>query len=212
MNMKTRIFIFLLLALPFLSVAQLNPILTPPQKETKKDDHGHKMTPQPEKINWNKSRKLSWKDFKGKWDDKKSFTCYSFITTSFNYYETKKADSLCVEMEATFYPTDSYAKEDTKTKARLEHEQGVFDLYEIWARQMKKSIMSTKFSKHSYSVYLKNMYKANLQNRNTEISKYRNETKNGSDPVKQKEWNAKIKKELLSLEPYKAGTIRIPIQ
>jgi hypothetical protein len=211
--MKPRFLLLTLFTLPFFSFAQLNPVLNPPNKDgKKKDDHSHQQVPPPEKINWNKTRKLSWKDYKGKWDEKKSFTCYSFITTSFNYYESFKHDSLIVEMEATFYPTDSYAKEDTKTKARLEHEQGVFDLYEIWARHFKKSIVTSKFSKHSYSVYLKNMYKANLQNRNAEIAKYRNETKSGSDPVKQKEWSEKIKKDLLALDAYKANVVRVLIQ
>ena len=178
-------------------------IPTPAFQEHKHDDHNHGGLPKvPEKIEWSAKRKLTWKDYKGVWNNTRKNPLMTFIATYYSHHASKKGDSLIIETVPIFYPADSYYKPGMNTKEQLEHEQTRFNLYEVWARKLRKEYSTFIFSKATYSTFMQTMYKTNLQARNSEVLKYNRETNNGADPVKQKEWIGKINKELLALEKY----------
>ncbi len=165
-------------------------------------DDGHNHPKEPEKIEWSAKRKLTWKDYKGTWNNTRKNPIMTFVATFYNHHQSRKGDSVIIETVPIFYPADSYVKDDLKTKEQLECEQIRFNLYEVWARKLRKEYSTFSFAKSNYSTYLQSMYKANLQARNSEILKYNTDTKNGKDLVKQKEWGAKITKQLAELEKY----------
>jgi hypothetical protein len=207
--MKTSILFILALAFQGTLHAQLKP----GKKEGNSHGHdNHGPIPEPEKIFWSKTKKITWNNYKKAYNHTMVNPLMTMISTHYIHYVTQKGDTLVVDNYPIFFPKDSYVKPELKTKTRLQHEQVLFDLYEVWARKLKKDIATASFSSHSYTVYLQSMHKTNLQNRNNEILKYRNETNYGENAAKQKEWAAKIQKELQELEKYNRNQIRVPVK
>ncbi len=215
MNLHSILIACFLLAFFGTGRAQVNPDVK--EQPPKKDDHNHQhdrppLGKPPEKIEWAAAKKLSWKDYKGKYDDTRKLPAMTFIATYYNHFQNKKGDSVHIEVVPIFYPTDSYIKSDLKTKAALENAQVLFDLYEVWARKLRKEFVVSQFQVATYSTYMQAMYKANLQARNSEILKFKTDTKDGKDAEKQKVWAAKIKKELTDLAAYNKKNIRVRIK
>lgn len=185
------------------------------QQEKHQHDHhdgdGHDHPKQPERLEWTSTRKLTWKDYKGQWNATRKVEVMTFVSAFYNHYATRDNDSIVVETMPVFYPEDSFVKPERKTKEQLYYEQTKFDLYEVWARKLRKDFMTTKFQRASYTSFMQSMYKANLQARNQELAKYNNETNGGKDAVKQKAWAEKIQKELSTLAKYSKKKFQVPL-
>lgn len=182
------------------------------QEKNQHDHHdgdGHKHPKQPERLEWNSTRKLTWKDYKGQWNNTRKVEVMTFVSAFYNHFLSKTGDTIIVETMPVFYPEDSFVKAERKTKEQLFHEQTKFDLYEVWARKLRKDFSITNFSKATYSTFMQSMYKANLQARNLELAKYNNETNGGKDAVKQKEWAAKVQKQLGELNKYSKKIVQV---
>ena len=86
---------------------------------------------------------------------------------------------------------------------QINHEQGHFDIAEIYARKLRKEFRENVKTEKDYQLKFKLIY----QVLNGEFLDYENYydkiTKRGTNAEKQKELEAEIKAQLKKLEPYK---------
>jgi len=156
-------------------------------------------------IYWSKSRKLSWDDFIGIPDKSKKFSAVT--VTSFKWFTITKGDTCRVIVSDYFFKKDSW-KLPNANLAILNHEQGHFDLDEVYARLLRKYLVMNRcvfFSKTQRDEYKQKIHPFfsecvhmfdNIQDL------YDDETQHGTDSVMQNQWNIRIANDLKSLEAY----------
>jgi hypothetical protein len=158
-------------------------------------------------IAWQKTTKLAWTDFKGKVDTKKTIPGYAYLLI--NYNSALKPDSMYITVTDVFYRGYSWINEKSKTKEQLNHQQGCFNLVEVACRNFRKSIATNTFYKSSANNTLRAMYSAAIKEKNNLLVSYYNETKNGTDKVKQAEWDKKIAADLKKTDAYNKQIVPI---
>lgn len=96
-----------------------------------------------QEIPWSAARPLSWTDFRGAVDPRSPSDRVAITAASLRWgykYRVERDSSYCayritdIHSEATFSQRDSWAKPDYRIAAVLTHEQGHFDLTQIYKR------------------------------------------------------------------------------
>ncbi|MBX9449849.1 MAG: hypothetical protein KL787_09070 [Taibaiella sp.] len=85
-------------------------------------------------LHWSKDRKLTWDDFQGIPDT----TSTGMAGTSSGFVTKSKYTSdstISIVVSAVFYKKESWVKAEFKDSATLNHEQGHFDIAEVYARK-----------------------------------------------------------------------------
>ncbi len=99
-------------------------------------------------IPWSEARKLSWSDFKARPDAASANAAMtnSIINIEFNFDDT----SLDYTISCRFDKNRSWVK--VRTVSVLEHEQGHFDIAEIYARVLAKEMKQYRFNPALFSM------------------------------------------------------------
>lgn len=150
-------------------------------------------------VYWNKNTRLKWNDFKGKTPESVGYESAS----SFIEIHAKgiwKHHIPHYKVTVLFIKSKSWAK-DTSGPL-LDHEQLHFDIGELYAREIRKSLMELKKQGDTvmkdYSqvlhAYYRGCKKYNIL--------YDNETDHGIYNREQKEWENLVAKELTHLKKY----------
>lgn len=169
-------------------------------------------------VFWNAKRPLKFEDFKavqkdtikigntGRFKGAQSWFEYKFNTSQTSYTTTPK-----IEVLIYFDPKDSWML--LKDERTLEHEQIHFNIAELYARKMRKSIDSL----NKLNVYNFQTYKDKIKDWNNKYNSYnilfdkeiddRVYYLNGKflshkDKGQQKNWKEKVDKELKALEKF----------
>ena len=96
-------------------------------------------------FTWSEHSRLSWDDFKA--PPPNGGTSPSAVSkTGFNYQLLCTAGKLDVDAHAFFSPSQSWVLPNKKVPELLNHEQGHFDLSELYARRLKKAIRDANIS------------------------------------------------------------------
>lgn len=152
-------------------------------------------------VFWSEDAKLKWSDFKGAvpFGDlgiKKAASSLEIVAEGVEFY----LDSIPVfKIEAIFIKTESWTI--LKTEDLLKHEQGHFDITEIYARKLRK--IYCELNKKKVADF--NIYGQAFEKINSEL----HETHKFYDkevyfiPENQIKWSEKISNELTELEEYK---------
>ncbi len=149
-----------------------------------------------ELMAWNAARKLTWSDYKAspnpESDAAASTTTYLAIdynisSTSFSY-----------KIQSLFSKTRSWGLH--KTNYILSHEQGHFDIAEVFARKLHKKMGEYKFNKKTYQKDLRKIYDEVTDEKEEVQNQYDRETRHSINKEKQAEWLKKIAE---MLEEYK---------
>jgi len=163
-----------------------------------------------EYIEWSEKRKLRWSDYKGKPQRRNAVasTCYELryifpITLEGVVQPT-------VSVRALFFPKDSWKLDAFANDYILSHEQGHFDLVEIFARRLRRAIQSREYnSLRDLHAHIHSMY----DSVNTSMEKiqelYDEDTENSMNTVRQEKWNQIIQKELYELKNYHNPVIHL---
>ncbi len=145
-----------------------------------------------ELLDWSSSRKLTWADYKARpnpaSDAAASTTTYLAISydissTSFSY-----------KIESRFSKTKSWGFH--KTDYILSHEQGHFDIAEIFARKLHQKMSEYKFNKKTYQRELKKIYDDVTKEKEEMQNRYDRETNHSIRKEAQAEWLKEIAKML----------------
>jgi hypothetical protein len=165
-----KILAFPVLILPLLVLSQLE------------EDH----------IKWQENRKLTWDDFKAA--PLKIGNTAAMTTTHLGFSYSVKNGIVTYKIECRFEKNKSWGL--VKNDWVLKHEQGHFDIAEIFARNLNKSINEYQFNKGSFQKDLDAIYKSVVAEKEEFQQQYDDETDYSRIKVKQEEWLKKIESEL----------------
>ena len=157
-------------------------------------------------IKWDKNYKLKWEDFKGKIDrsdETIGAMCSSYL--KIKNLGWKKSNGYFL-IWAVFDMSDSWSKLK-KNKDALKHEQGHFDITEIYARLLRKKLNNKRFKKNKLSREIEFIFDEFEKEKNDYQDLYDKETDHSRNTEKQAEWYLKIEKQLLELEKYSSTEI-----
>ena len=165
-----KILAFPVLILPLLVLSQLE------------EDH----------IKWQEDRKLTWDDFKAA--PLKIGNTAAMTTTHLGFSYNITNGKITYKIECRFEKNKSWGL--VKNEWVLKHEQGHFDIAEIFARNLNKSINEYQFNKSSFQKDLDAIYKTVVAGKEKYQQQYDDETDYSRIKVKQEEWLKKIEAEL----------------
>ncbi len=151
-----------------------------------------------EVLAWDSAEKLTWEDFQGKVD---SSSPYSALTVSSIIYRFRiTGDGYSDSIRAVFYRGESWVR--IPKDGALAHEQGHFDITEIFARRLRQRLQSFIPKRGSLGRQLKKLYDEVEAERVAMESLYDMETKHSAEGERQAEWLERIRKELKALEEF----------
>jgi hypothetical protein len=155
-------------------------------------------------LSWEQHPKLSWMDFKG--GTRKVAGDPTAVTdTGFRTQLMCREGVLDIEIKAEFYPDTSWVKPKEKLATLLKHEQGHFDITELYVRKMRKAIRDAKIQCEDESK-AESAGKALLAPLDHEWEKaekqYDADTKDGTNLVGQNAASHRIASELAALSSY----------
>jgi Bacterial protein of unknown function (DUF922) len=172
-----RIYFFLLTAIPAFCFAQ------------DKDE---------DLIEWKASRQLTWKDYKGKPDPSTDAAASTTTYLGIEYKIDEK--SFAWKIQCRFSITRSWGR--SKTDFILKHEQGHFDIAEIFARKLNKKMDEYKFNSATYKTDLKTIYDDITAEKEMFQDLYDSETDHSRKKEQQVEWEKKIAELLKEYQSY----------
>jgi hypothetical protein len=149
-------------------------------------------------IHWKERSKLSWADYQGKADPDAgaAASTATFLGVEYNF----KDGNFGYTITCSFSKSKSWGLH--KNDYILAHEQGHFDIAEIFARQLHKNLKAYVFDKKNYQSDLRKIYEDITAVKEAMQNKYDGETDHSINKEKQAEWQEKIGKELKNLEAF----------
>lgn len=159
-------------------------------------------------IEWSEGYKITIGDYKGR------------ITDTTNYVQTNCGiycipqiigDTASITIIAYMDKNKSWFRKKFADSLSLSHEQGHFDLTEIYARKFKKRVMSMRMKKSNFTKNVKLIYEATWEDLQKQHTAYDKATQGGSIEFAQRTWQNYIKENLILYMPYQTQTIRFPI-
>ena len=151
-----------------------------------------------ELLPWSADRKLGWIDYKGKPDPKSDAAAST--TTYLGIEYNISSSSFTYKILSRFSKDRSWGLH--KTEYILSHEQGHFDIAEVFARKLHKEMSEYKFDRKSYQKDLQKIYQDVLDDKEKTQNEYDEETNHSIKKAKQAEWLKKIEKMLEELKDY----------
>jgi hypothetical protein len=155
------------------------------------------LSAQEDVIKWT-PKKLTWNDYLAKpaeTDDAAAIT-----STALGIEYRVKDNVLTYKITCLFSKTKSWGRH--KSEYILSHEQGHFDITEIFARKLAKAIDEYEFHSKTFRADLDSIYQRVMKNKEDFQQRYDQETDYSRDKKLQAEWLEKIAKELEGLEEW----------
>ena len=146
-------------------------------------------------IHWIDYRKLSWEDFKGEPIDLQGMYGQSMMVILADYHKYTLFLPAHTTVETVFDRKNSWIASNAKTELSLKYYQVMFDIYEVYARRLKKEFKETKFGVNPEKVF-KEKYNAILTALSDRNKQYLKETKMGTDSESIEKWQKIIQSEL----------------
>lgn len=153
-------------------------------------------------ILFDRNRKLTIKDFKGKPDNYSHGVgaTYSGISMEMQGFSKNSAVTVNVTLTVYFDQTKSWMKPEGKTERVLAHEQVHFDLTAIKACDLAKAIEQGKFTSDNVQQKIRDLQEYHTKELSKLQQAYDKETRHGTVANKQAEWSAKVAEQLAASE------------
>lgn len=151
-----------------------------------------------ESINWRTRRELTWTDFRGtpvETAPNAAMTSTS-ILINFNYDKS----GLRYNLSCVFYPGKSWTK--VSSRHILGHEQGHFDISELYTRKLHKALQEYKFRENTADADIRAIYGQVAKEQAAFQSLYDQQTNYSRNTPEQSSWQDKIRAELDALKAY----------
>jgi hypothetical protein len=154
---------------------------------------------------WNKNRKLSWNDFRGpvsnaRHDDvtaAATFCGFGFETNTVGPNERPK-----VIVYNSFYTNRSWVRPEERKPEVLIHEQGHFDLCEIYTRKLRQRIQTSRITGNNLKAALRRIYNEVQDEYVRCQEQYEEETEHSLNWEGQARWTKIIEHELAETEDW----------
>lgn len=141
-----------------------------------------------EMLDWREDRKLTWADYKASperdSDAAASTTTYLLI----DYYISR--NNFSYKIESRFSKSRSWGLH--RTDYILAHEQGHFDIAEVFARKLNKRMSEYRFNLRTYEKDLRQIYEEVTNEKLEMQNRYDRETNHSINKVQQAAWLKKI--------------------
>ena len=111
-------------------------------------------------IYWSSCYKLKWKDFQSNIDTTSAYGAVS--NPIINYKLRATEDTFTIEVTCFFIKSKSWSK-FKNSDTLLIHEQGHFDIAELFARKLRKAFYEYKFNYKTVSTDIEKIFKLNKQ-------------------------------------------------
>lgn len=151
-----------------------------------------------ELMDWNASRKLTWADYKSKPNPESDAAASTTTLLLINY--SINNSGLTYKIQSKFSKTRSWGLH--KTDYILSHEQGHFDIAEIFARKLHKKMSEYKFDRRNYQKHLDKIYQEVVDEKSKMQNQYDKETNHSINKEEQAKWLKKIAELLEEYEDY----------
>lgn len=149
-------------------------------------------------IPWKAGYKLKWLDFKGVPD--KASDRVAITVSNIGYSLSYNKSSFTVKVKCIFEKKKSWTT--TQDSVVLVHEQGHFDISEIFARKLRKAFKEYKFDPKTVQADLKEIFTQLNSERRRYNEQYDIETNSSTNTTMQVQWNRKLADELNALKAY----------
>lgn len=168
------------------------------------------ITPYEKEILWQPTRRLRRADFKASVVDR-PFEAATNTTVRYQYVGQLFKGSVQLSIETVFDCQNSYFKGTRDPTLTLVHEQGHFDISEIYARRLTKAFQEQVANTKELEAKQAAIYHQVMTEAQTMQDKYDSELY--ADRSKQPAWLATIAQQLAELQPYadKKVTIKIKV-
>jgi hypothetical protein len=147
---------------------------------------------------WSYEQRLVWDDFKGAPVRNSDAAALTATHLGFSYSFSK--GQISYEIICRFDKKKSWGL--VKNDWILGHEQGHFDIAEIFARELNKEVSDYKFNKNTFQKDLDEIYREVMADKEAYQLKYDEETNFSRHKKNQEEWLKRIAKDLEELAPY----------
>ncbi len=160
-------------------------------------------------IEWNDTLKLSLADYKGGRTD-----TIQDVSSVCGIYCIPQVlgDTASVTIIAYFDRNKSWARKKRVTDLLLEHEQGHFDLTEVFARKLKKRILAIRTNKRKFIKDIQELYESTWNDLQKQNKAYDKATDFSNVEFAQRTWQNYIKESLVLYLPYQQQTIKFPLR
>src|SRR2546423_3266483 len=135
-------------------------------------------------IDWSPARRLTWEDYLGRPSQPADAAAVTNTSIGMEYHV--KNNSLSYKITCSFSKTKSWGR--NKTGYILSHEQGHFDITEIFARKLSKALREYAFNPREYQEELGDIYKRIMGEKEKFQDDYDNETDFSRNKSRQLEW------------------------
>lgn len=150
------------------------------------------LLPDEDYIKWQEDRKLTWDDFKAA--PQKLGNTAAMTTTHLGFSYSVTNGKVAYKIDCRFEKIKSWGL--VKNDWILKHEQGHFDIAEIFARKLNRSINEYQFNRSSFQKDLDAIYKSVVDDKEKFQQQYDDETDYSRNKNKQEEWLMNIESEL----------------
>ena len=154
-------------------------------------------------ITWSKNKKLSWSDFKGPvpYDADERTAAATFCGIGFETNTiTNSNKDLKIRVYNTFYINDSWARPEEMNEYVLAHEQGHFDLCELYTRKLRERMSQARVDVNTLRPTLRGIYEKLQSEYRARQEQYERETAHGVNLSEQERWQEILEKELAASE------------
>jgi Bacterial protein of unknown function (DUF922) len=151
-----------------------------------------------EYIKWSTAKKLTWNDYKGTPQTNADAAASTATYLSMEY--SVKDNKLSFIVSGAFNKNKSWVL--VKNDHILSHEQGHFDIAEVFARKLYKTLSEYKFNKRTYQKDMAKIYNTINKEKEAAQNKYDKETDYSRNKTAQAEWLIKIKNMLKEVEAF----------
>src|SRR6476620_7552760 len=149
-------------------------------------------------IEWSPVKRLTRDDYLAKPSSTSDAAAITSTALGVEYH--LKNNALTYTISCRFSKTNSWGRH--KTDYILQHEQGHFDITELFARKLAKELKAYKFDPHKYQDDVGKIYKKLMYEKEEYQNKYDKETDFSRNKEQQAEWLEKIRDELDELDEY----------
>jgi hypothetical protein len=171
--------------------------LTPPAP-VKKLVHSIKETD--EYLPWFSERKLSWDDFRC--EPKRNTDAVALTSTALGIAYKVSGGQLTYEINCSFSKTKSWGL--LKTPYILAHEQGHFDITEIFARKLHKELSEYELNRRTFKFDVSTIYNRIVKEKEQFQYAYDGQSDHSRNKTLQQEWLNRIDSLLEETAPYAA--------
>jgi hypothetical protein len=151
-----------------------------------------------EYIPWITRRMLNWEDFQSA--PKRNTEAVASTSTSLGLSYQVSRGQLSYEVTCNFSKLKSWGL--VKTDYILSHEQGHFDITELFARKLHESLSKYQFNKRTYKEDINRIYQSVVNAKEEMQNAYDGETDHSRKRRIQREWEEAIEKMLEQSAPY----------